>query len=122
MGQYVGYQALNSQPFFTDAKSADKLNEAIIAAIDSLMSKGADTIVLGGSYFMGKDKVLAGLMTDKKYDGIVIVDPLPLAIRWARMLVESGLSHSKRIYANPTHNTPLVGYGSMTEIPGVLSK
>jgi allantoin racemase len=117
--QYVGFQSLNAQPFTDFEESREGFNRAIIYSIDNLMEQDADTILFGGSYFLGKEKALAALLSDEKYQDLVIIDPLPLAIRFARMLVDANLSQSKRIYAKPIHATPVIGYPLITSTPGV---
>lgn len=114
--QYVGFQPLDLQPFFTDASSENQVNEKIISAITTLTQLDADTIILGGSYFLGKSKKLSDILVSKGYRDILIIDPLPLAIRFARMLIDSELSHSKLIYANPRHATQVIGYPSIPNI------
>jgi len=118
--QYVGFQALNAQPFTDFDKSNEGLNRAIVSSIDKLMEQDADTILFGGSYFIGKDEAISELLSDEKYKDLVIIDPLPLAIRFARMLVDAKLSHSKRIYATPIHATPVLGYPLISSTPGVV--
>lgn len=116
--QFVGFQPLDMQPFFTDAVSEEKIEEKIVSSIIKLIQLGADTIILGGSYFLGKKERLSTILTNKGYHDILIIDPLPLAIRFARMLVDCELSHSKLIYANPKHATPVIGYPTITNTPG----
>lgn len=117
--QYVGFQSLDFQPFFIDASSENQIEEKIISAITKLIEIDADTIILGGSYFLGKNKKLSDILNNKGYRNILIIDPLPMAIRFARMLVDSDLSHSKLIYANPKHATQVIGYPTIPNIPGV---
>lgn len=117
--QYVGFQKLDMQPFLTDVNSEANLYAEIATAIEKLLLKDVDTVVLGGSYFIGKTTVVKKYLEEKGHKNIVLIDPLPLAIRTARMLAESKLSHSKIIYANPKHDTPIIGYPSMHRIPGV---
>lgn len=119
-GQYVGFQPLDLQPFFTDAASEEQLHAKIAEAIVELIQLDADTVVLGGSYFLGKTKTLTKILSERGHEQIVLIDPFLLAIRAARMLVDAELSHSKIIYANPKHDTPLVGYPSMPKLPGVV--
>lgn len=119
--QYVGFQALNAQPF-TDFAESDGLNRAIVSAIDKLMEQDADTIVFGGSYFIGKGNAISELLAPEHYKDLVIIDPLPLSIRFARMLVDSELTHSKRIYATPTHATQVIGHPLIISTPGVITK
>lgn len=116
--QYVGFQKLDMQPFLTDVNSEKYLHTEIATGIEKLLLKDADTIVLGGSYFMGKTPFVQTQLEQKGYKNIVLIDPLPLAIRTARMLVESKLSHSKLIYANPKHDTSIIGYPTMKHLPG----
>jgi len=60
----------------TDFADADEnLYKSIVTAIDRLVEQDADTVVLGGSYFIGKDKALSALLTDEKYKDLVIIDP-----------------------------------------------
>lgn len=118
--QYVGFQALNAQPFTDFAESDDGLNNAIVSAIDKLMEQDADTILFGGSYFIGKEETVSNLLSDEKYKDLVVIDPLPLAIRFARMLADAKLSHSKRIYAAPRHATPVIGYPMIKTTPGAI--
>ncbi len=117
--QFIGFEPLNLQPFtdFTDANNS--LNRSILTAIEALIARDADTIVFGGSYFIGRDSAIQDLLRDEKYKDLVVIDPLPLAIRFARMLVDAKLSHSKRIWANPKHATPVLGYPLITTTPGV---
>lgn len=118
-GQYVGFQSLNMQPFFTDATSNDQLENNIISSIMKLIQlHDADTIVLGGSYFLGKSESLARLLTEEGYPNILIIDPLPLSINFARLLVDSKLLQNKAIYACPTHSTAVIGYPEITKTPG----
>lgn len=118
--QFAGFEALNLQPFTDFADSNSNLNRAIVTAIDKLIQRDVDTIVFGGSYFIGRDNAISGLLSDEKYKDLVIIDPLPLAIRFARMLVDAKLSHSKRIYANPKHATQVLGYPLIPVTPGVV--
>lgn len=119
--QFAGFQALNLQPFFTDVDSDTYLNQAVVCGIDKLLDLGADTIVLGGSYFIGKGQALPAALGDAKYKDLTLIDPLPLAIRFARMLCDSKLSHNKRIYANPKHATQVVGYPLIPTTPGIIA-
>lgn len=118
MHQYIGFEALGVQPFFTDV-SEDELERRLLKASIKLMQNNVDTIVLGGSYFIGKSSQLIKALSENNYPDSVIIDPFPLAIRFARMLVECNLSHSKRIYANPIFNTNIQGYPSITRVPGL---
>ncbi len=119
--QFVGFETLNYQPFTDFTDSNKRLNQTIVSAIDKLLELDADTIVLGGSYFIGRDNVISELLSGEKYKDLVVIDPLPLAIRFARMLADAGLSHSKRIYSTPKHATPVIGYPLITTTPGAIA-
>lgn len=114
--RYNGFEALGVQPFFTDI-AEEALEPKILQAIIKLIEKNSDTVILAGSYFIGKSNQLKDALTERGYRDIVIIDPFPLAIRFARVLVACGLLHSKKIYANPVHDTPIVGYPSVTTSP-----
>lgn len=114
--QYIGFEPMNMQPFFTDSSSEETLHESMLDAIIKLIHKDADTIVLGGSYFLGKTLPLKKLLSEQGHKNIVLIDPLSLAIRAARMLVDSQLSHSKIIYANVKHDTPVIGYPTIPDL------
>lgn len=119
--QFVGFEPLNLQPFTDFEDTNTTLSRSIVSGIDQLIDKDADTILFGGSYFIGKEKNLSKLLADEKYKDLVVIDPLPLAIRFARMLVDAKLSQSKRIYATPSHATPVIGYPLIQSTPGVAA-
>ena len=77
-------------------------------AVRAVEEDGADAIVFGCTGMLGcADAVRAGLLA-KGYD-VPVIDPVPLAVRMAAALIESGLSHSKITYENPPIK-PLAGY------------
>lgn len=117
--QYVGFSPLGLQPFFIDSPSRSAFEEKILNAAIELIQKDADTLIMGGSYFLGKSKALGELLFKAGYPDIVIIDPLPLAIHYAQMMVHAELSHSKVIYANPQQATPVLGYPLVEVTPGV---
>lgn len=114
--QYIGFEALGVQPFFTDI-TEEELQPKLLRAIIKLIERNCDTVILAGSYFIGKSKQLNDALAECGYPDIVIVDPFPLAIRFARLLVACNLLQSKRIYANPVHDTPVIGYPSILTTP-----
>lgn len=108
--QYIGSEMLNLQPFFTDINDRSALYEVIATSIINLVDKGADTIVLGGSYFLNMIEGLQKIVMQRGYRDVLILDPLANAIHFARFMVAAKLGHSKRIYATPMHATPVIGY------------
>ena len=72
-------------------------------AVRAVEEDGADAIVFGCTGMLGcADAVRAGLLA-KGYD-IPVIDPVPLAVRMAAALIESGVSHSKITYEKPSIN------------------
>lgn len=78
------------------AKTGEALYQQVLKAITVHQ---ADTIIFGCCGMMGCKEQLVTLLSKK---GIVlpIIDPLPLALKYAQMLVELNLSHSKRFYGS----------------------
>ena len=70
-------------------------------ALESIEIYGADTIIFGCCGMMGCTESLRKFLLEKGCD-VPVIDPLPLAIHYAKMLVELKLSHSKRLYGNQT--------------------
>ena len=70
-------------------------------AVRAVEEDGADAIVFGCTGMLGcADAVRAGLLA-KGYD-IPVIDPVPLTVRMAAALIESGVSHSKITYEKPS--------------------
>jgi allantoin racemase len=77
-------------------------------AVRAVEEDGAHAIVFGCTGMLGcADAVRAGLLA-KGYD-VPVIDPVPLAVRLAASLIESGLSHSKLTYEQPPLK-PVAGY------------
>ena len=77
-------------------------------AVRAVEEDGADAIVFGCTGMLGcADSVRAGLLA-KGYD-IPVIDPVPLAVRMAAALIESGVSHSKITYEKLPIK-PVTGY------------
>lgn len=116
----IGTDILNLQPFFTDMNDRQALCRHVAAKITSLLDKGADTIVLGGSYFLGMVDALQKILVEVGYRDVLILDPLANAIKFARFMVAARLVQSKRVYATPVHDTPVVGYAGITSTLALL--
>lgn len=70
-------------------------------AIQAISEYGADTIIFGCTGMMGCAENVREYLLKKGYD-IPVIDPTPLAIHYAKMLVELKLSHSKQLYGQQT--------------------
>lgn len=74
--------------------------ELTVEAIKAIELDGADAIIFGCTGMLGcADAVRAGLLA-KGYD-VPVIDPMPLAIRYAKTLAECKLSQSKITYEYP---------------------
>ena len=78
-------------------------------ALELLSKQGADTIIFGGSYFLDQAERLRKFLLGHRYMPLII-EALPLAIRFARALVECKLTQSKIIYPSPPMATRIIGY------------
>lgn len=115
---YAGYKALDLQPFFSDANDENQLDKTILEASIELIHRDCDTIVFGGSYFLGRDQRLQEQLAQAGYPNRIILDPLPLAIRFAAFQVHASLAHSKILYPQPTEPRKVIGYPSIPTLPG----
>lgn len=70
-------------------------------ALEAIEIYGADTIIFGCCGMMGCAENVRKFLLEKGFDAPVI-DPLPLAIHYAKMLIELKLSHSKQLYGDQT--------------------
>lgn len=106
---YAGFEDLKLQPFFLDNQNENDLEKLIEnASLNLIYNKNVDVILLGGSYFIGYSQKLKQKLLARKID-VPIIDPLPLAIYFARTLVESGIYHSKIQYKLP-NSTEVIGF------------
>ncbi|MDE1465055.1 aspartate/glutamate racemase family protein [Spartinivicinus poritis] len=117
INDYVGFEILNLQPFFLDLKDKTELmNKLLNAVVKTINEKDADTIILGGSYFLGIVPKLQHQLVNRGYC-IPVIDPLMLAIFHAKMLVETNLSHSKICYPFPQKANRVLGYSGIESTP-----
>ncbi len=108
--QYVGFRHSGLKPFLTDKPSEAQFLASIVNLIKQLVLQDADTIVFGGSYFLGIKEAIQTLLDHEGCGNITLIEQLPLAIRFARMMVDSRLCQNKKIYATPKEYTPAKGY------------
>lgn len=76
--------------------------------------EGADVIVLGCTGFSGVAKSIEEGLRGKGYH-VPVIDPPVLTIKVAEVLVDMGLSHSKRAYPNAPKKL-IVGYNNITSL------
>lgn len=99
-GSYVAFESINI-PVLSLLHDADKLPAALAdKARKTILQDHAGAIVLGCTGFLGlAEKIQEILAADGLH--VPVIDPIPLAIRTADILVKSRLTHSKRVYPLP---------------------
>lgn len=85
-----------------DIRDNQKVAEALWEiALFAIEYHHADTLILGGSYFIGHALPLRKrLLTQHKE--ILVIDPLPTAIRYAKFIADCGYTHNSSIYIKPS--------------------
>ncbi|MFN7038414.1 MAG: aspartate/glutamate racemase family protein [Alphaproteobacteria bacterium] len=78
------------------------------AAKDIIEVDNCSTIILAGSYFIGREKNLKQSLLKSGYHPLII-DPLPTAIRYAKFISECGYTQNKMIYNAPPYKE-IIGY------------
>lgn len=97
--ELVSTHYLNLKPL--EIRDSQKVNDALFeAALKAINMDNADTLLLGGSYFIGRAVPLKKRLLAIGKD-ILIIDPLPTAIRYAKFIVDCGYAHNKSIYIKP---------------------
>lgn len=84
---------------------ANLLEQALLA----LTKDGADTIILGCTGMVGVAQNLQKGLQSAGWD-VPVIDPIPVTVRMAKVLVASGISHSKAVYPTPRKKL-MQGYG-----------
>lgn len=86
----------------TDLK---KTTDAICKkALEAIEIYGADTIIFGCCGMLGCGEHVKKFLLEKGYP-VPVIDPLPLAIHYAKMLIDLQLTHSKQLYGFQNLNT-----------------
>lgn len=76
-------------------------------ALEAIEIYGADTLIFGCCGMMGCALSLKNFLLEKGYP-VPVIDPLPLAIHYTKMLIDLQLTHSKQLY----------GYQKLNKYPG----
>lgn len=89
-------------PVLSLAEDGERLLHALVEqSIRAIEDDGAHAIVFGCTGMIGfAQKVQEGLAA-KSYEGVPVIDPIPTGVRVAQLLVDLGLTHSKRTYPAP---------------------
>lgn len=88
-------------PVLDLASDPDRLAAALLqAALRAVREDGADTLILGCTGMVG---IAQRLRSDLEQAGarIPVIDPIPVTVRLAKLLAETGIAHSKAAYPTP---------------------
>ena len=95
-------------------KDRQRLVDAIVdESVKAIEEDGAHVIIFGCTGMMGCAQAVQQELIARGYDGVPVIDPMPVTIKLAEALVDLHLSPSKRTYASPPAKR-VVGY----ELPG----
>lgn len=72
----------------------------LTASRRAVMDDGADIVIIGCTGMLDVAKVLSDDLQGEGID-IPVIDPIPVTVRMAKLLVDSGLSHSGLSYPKP---------------------
>jgi len=80
----------------------DRLLEALVEeSALAIRQDGAQAILLGCTGMRGLAKAVERALKDKKGIETIVIDPSLAALKWAEMLADLGLAHSRRTYPSP---------------------
>jgi allantoin racemase len=86
------------------------LHDLVEESVKAVESDGAHVVVFGCTGLLGYADAVRQALERRGHVGIPVIDPLPATIRFAEMLVDAGLRHSKRTYPFPPAKAT-AGYG-----------
>ena len=102
-GAWDKYCSVRSVEIPVNELSSDRretLRQLESAAEKAILVDGADVLVLGCTGMVGVAADLERLLRQSDLE-VSVIDPVPTTVRFAKAMIESGLSHSKRIYRKP---------------------
>lgn len=82
-------------PVLELGKKRNLVRDALVKEARKLIEEGADTIILGCTGLVGMAKQVQNAI------GVPVLDPTPIAVKFADMLVSTGLTHSRKAYQEP---------------------
>lgn len=96
-------------------KDKDRMVKALVEQSQVAVEQDrADVIIFGCTGMSGVAKAVEEGLREKGYQ-VPVIDPAVLAIKVAEVLVDMGLSHSKRTYPYPPKKL-IVGYNNITSL------
>ncbi|RLJ36195.1 allantoin racemase [Litoreibacter meonggei] len=98
--KYASTRSVDVPVLELDCES-DLLKEKLFEqAILALENDGADTLIIGCTGMVGLAQSLQEKLRDAGWF-VPVIDPIPITVKIAKALVETGISHSKAAYPNP---------------------
>lgn len=81
--------------------NSDQLRRALLEAASAAVTQDrADTVIIGCTGMLGVAQTLRADLRKAGHD-VQVIDPIPVTVKYAKLLVECGLSQSKRAYPSP---------------------
>jgi allantoin racemase len=77
------------------------LHNLIEESVKAVVEDGAHVVVFGCTGLLGHADAVRQGLERRGHEGIPVIDPMPATIRFAEMLVDAKLRHSKRTYPFP---------------------
>jgi allantoin racemase len=83
-------------------RDPERLLRALVdEPVEAITDDGAHAIVFGCTGMFGYAKRVEDALGELGYEGVPVLDPIPTAVRLAQVVIELGLTHSKRTYPLP---------------------
>lgn len=84
-------------------RDPEKLLRALVSeSAKAITEDGAHAIVFGCTGMFGYAKKVEDALAGLGYEGVPVLDPISTAVRLAQVLIDLGLTHSKRTYPQPS--------------------
>ncbi len=98
--KYASFQSIDI-PVLEISNNPEKLSEALTEkALLAVHQDGADALILGCTGFLGCAAAMRRSLLEAGLD-VPVIDPVPLTVHLADVLVTTGLSHSKHTWPPP---------------------
>ena len=98
--KYASTRSIDIQVADLRAQSDLRRERLVAAARSAIEEDGADTLIIGCTQMFGAARQLEQDLLSAGYD-IPVIDPVPMTVKFAKTLVETGLRHSKHAFPTP---------------------
>lgn len=89
-------------PVLSLAQDGERLLHALVEqSVRAVVDDGAHVIVFGCTGMIGYAKKVEEGLAALGHEGVPVIDPIPTVVKMAQVLVDLGLTHSKRTYPAP---------------------